>query len=249
MATLKSKEQTEITEYLSSEELVRLENAAKNFRDKVLIHILRRSGCRISEALGIRIIDVNFKERIVTIVHEKIKIKRYCPFCNAKGVKSKLSKNDHFCGACGNNVQNFIEESKDDKEYRTLPFDDETMGMLKDYISTLKIDKRVRLIDRTKIKLFKFTRQRAWQIITECAERANLPKIINIKRQTRHHVSPHRIRDAFATHAANKDSSMESLNKLKNFMGHSKIDTTMSYVKISSDEYQKWYNDVILDKN
>jgi site-specific recombinase XerD len=44
--------------YLEPEEVVNMEKAAGNLRDRILIHILFRLGCQVSEALGLTVEDV-----------------------------------------------------------------------------------------------------------------------------------------------------------------------------------------------
>ena len=57
--------------YLDIEETEQLENAAACLRDRLLIRILARLGCRISEALALRIEDIDFEQGTVTIQHLK----------------------------------------------------------------------------------------------------------------------------------------------------------------------------------
>jgi integrase len=45
--------------YLTPEEVERMAQAATCVRDELLIRMLFWSGCRVSEALGIRVEDVN----------------------------------------------------------------------------------------------------------------------------------------------------------------------------------------------
>ena len=79
---------------------------------------------------------------------------------------------------------------------RTLPLDEGTLKMLKDYI------KRGGPIKRgDKNLIFGINRHRAWQIVRECAEKAGLPQMLNPETGRMHGVSPHRLRDAFAVHA------------------------------------------------
>ncbi len=49
--------------YLEVDELQRLEEAATNLRDRLLIRLLSHLGCRISEALGIKVLDINMDNR------------------------------------------------------------------------------------------------------------------------------------------------------------------------------------------
>jgi integrase/recombinase XerD len=46
--------------YIEPEEISCMEQAATNLRDKILIHLLFRLGCRISEALSIKVDDIDF---------------------------------------------------------------------------------------------------------------------------------------------------------------------------------------------
>ena len=45
--------------YLEIEEVIKLEKAATNLRDRLLIRLLSHLGCRISEALGITVEDID----------------------------------------------------------------------------------------------------------------------------------------------------------------------------------------------
>lgn len=74
--------------YLEIKETERLENAATCLRDKLLIRILRRLGCRVSQALALNVKDVDFSRGAVTIEHLKFHIKLICPICGASLVKS-----------------------------------------------------------------------------------------------------------------------------------------------------------------
>lgn len=69
--------------YLEIEETQRLENGAQYLRDKLLIRLLARLGCRISEALAIEAKDIDFSQGTVTIEHLKSRIKLSCRNCGA----------------------------------------------------------------------------------------------------------------------------------------------------------------------
>ena len=74
------------------------------------------------------------------------------------------------------------------RRQRVLPIDNETLGLLKEYIErggpVLRDGKRL---------IFGINRHRTWQIIKECAERAKLSKLINPETGKIHNVSPHRL--------------------------------------------------------
>ena len=89
--------------------------------------------------------------------------------------------------------------------------------------------------------LFTLTRHRAWQIVRDCAERAGLPKLVNVESGKKHNVSPHQLRDAFAVHAVKLDDSGDGLRLLQEHLGHQSITTTMKYRKVSGEEQKEWY--------
>ena len=46
--------------YLEPKEIEQMEQSAEYLRDKLLVRLLFRLGCRISEALGITVSDIDF---------------------------------------------------------------------------------------------------------------------------------------------------------------------------------------------
>jgi integrase/recombinase XerD len=60
--------------YLDIEETEQLKNAATCLRDKLLIRVLARLGCRISEALALEVKDTDFDQGTVTIEHLKARM-------------------------------------------------------------------------------------------------------------------------------------------------------------------------------
>ena len=119
---------------------------------------------------------------------------------------------------------------------RTLPLDQNTLEMLKDYI------KRGGPVTRNGLELlFGINRHRAWQIVGACAERAGLPKLINTETGKVHNVSPHRMRDAFAVHAIKLNDSGDGLRMLQEHLGHASFNTTAKYRKVAGEELKSWY--------
>ena len=130
---------------------------------------------------------------------------------------------------------------KQPKEYehrrqRVLPIDSQTLSMLKEYIRrggpVIKDGKRL---------IFGINRHRAWQIVKECAEKAELPKLVNPETGRMRNVSPHRLRDSFAVHAVKLDDSGDGLRLLQEHLGHQSFNTTARYRKVSGKEHQDWY--------
>ena len=215
--------------YLEPDEVVRLEQAAEYLRDRLLIRLLFHLGCRVSEALGIKASDIDFKQGLVTIQHLKQRIKLSCPECSAR-----LGKGHKFCPVCGRKVEKAVADEKEHRKFRVLPLDEETMKMLKEYLGRGGANSRSKLI-------FGLSRHRAWQIVKECAEKARLPRLVNSESGKVHNVSPHRLRDAFAVMAVKQNDSGDGIRLLQEHLGHQSITTTMRYRKVSGEEQKEWY--------
>lgn len=157
--------------YLETEETEQLENTATCLRDKLLIRLLARLGCRISEALALQVGDIDFARRMVTIEHLKSRVKFTCPSCNAR-----LGKSHAFCPKCGVRVEKAVANEKRHRRIRTLPIDGDTLNMLRDYVNS-----GGPVSHDSKQLIFGINRHRGWQIVKECAERAGLPKLITLK--------------------------------------------------------------------
>ena len=217
--------------YLEPEEVEKLEEAAEYLRDRLLIRLLFHLGCRISEALGIIVSDIDFSHGTVTIQHLKARITLSCLNCEAR-----LSKSHRFCPNCGAEVEKAVSQEKEHQRMRALPVDAITLAMLREYV------KRDGPVSRNgKRALFEISRHRAWQIVRDCARRAGLPLLVNTETGKKHNVSPHRLRDAFAVHAVKLDDSGDGLRMLQEHLGHRSITTTMRYRKVSGEEQKEWY--------
>ncbi len=213
--------------YLEPQEVQKLEDGAEYLRDRLLVRILARTGCRISEALSIKASDIDFDAAMVTIKHLKAGTKLACPDCGAR-----LSKNARFCPGCGAKVTAAVAKEQQHQRIRSIPVDDETLDVLREYI---------RLGGSRNGNLFAINRSRAWQIVHELAGRANLPELVHPESGKRHSVSPHRLRDAFAVHAVKVDDSGDSLRMLQEHLGHKSFNTTARYRKIAGEELKDWY--------
>ena len=217
--------------YLERWEIELLEKAADNLRDRLLIRLLSRLGCRISEAVALTVQDIDFQQSTVTIQHLKTRLNLTCPFCNGR-----LGKSHVFCPGCGARVDKAVAQSREHRRVRTLPVDEDTLAMLHDYI------KRGGLVYREGKKyLFGINRHRGWQIVRQCAASVGIYDLVNQESGRVHGVSPHRLRDAFAVYAVKRDDSGDGLRMLQEHLGHQSISTTMRYRKISGEEHREWY--------
>ena len=218
--------------YLDPDEITVMEMTAANLRDKLLVRILFHLGCRISEALAIKVEDVDFMQGTVTILHLKSRLSLSCSKCGAR-----LGKSHAFCPGCGVKVEEVRVQEQEHRRLRTLPVDKETLSLLREYI-----DRGGPVLKKGKTLIFGINRHRAWQIVCECARRAGLPKLLNSETGKTHNVSPHRLRDAFAVHAVKQDDSGDGLRMLQEHLGHQSFNTTAKYRKVAGEEHREWYN-------
>jgi len=218
--------------YLELGEVTLMEKAATNLRDRLMICLLFRLGCRVSEALGIGVEDIDFTHSTVIIKHLKSHIKLSRPCCG-----TGLGRSHAYCPKCGHKVEGALIEQQEYRRQRVLPVDKDTLSMLKEYVQrggpVLRSGKRL---------IFGINRHRAWQIIRDCAQKARLPELVNPETGKRHGVSPHRLRDAFATHAVKLDDSGDGLRLLQEHLGHASFNTTAKYRKVSGKEHRDWYD-------
>ena len=217
--------------YIEPEEVTLMEKAASNLRDKLLIRTLFHLGCRITEALSLKVDDIDFTQGTVTIIHLKARMKLSCTECG-----QRLGRNHTFCPKCGGKVEKAQTEQKERRRQRVLPIDSQTLRMLKEYI-----ERGGPVVRDGKRLIFGINRHRAWQIIKECAEKAGLPKLVNPETGRVHNVSPHCLRSAFAVMAVKTDDSGDGLRLLQEHLGHQNFNTTAKYRKVSGKEHGDWY--------
>lgn len=217
--------------YLEPSEIRLLENATSNMRDELLVRVLFHLGCRISEALALAIEDIDFGRSTVTIQHLKAGLKLSCTVCG-----QRLGRSHLFCPKCGIKVEKAEAQRQERRRQRTLPLDSDTLRMVSEYVRRggpiLRDGRRL---------IFGINRHRAWQIVRDSAERANLPKLINLETGRIHNISPHKLRDAFAVCAVKTDDSGDGLRLLQQHLGHASFNTTAKYRKVSGEEHKEWY--------
>jgi len=218
--------------YLEPVDIDLMERAARGIRDRLLIRLLFRLGCRVSEALDVKGSDIDFARGTVTILHLKKRIRLACPKC-----KASLGRRHQFCPECGDKVGEVTRRQQEQRRIRVLPVDKQTLDMLEDYIgrtqSTLADDS---------VPIFSLNRHRAWQIVRDCGRRASLPDLLNPETGKVRGVSPHRLRDAFSVHAMKLDDSGDALRLLQEHLGHASFNTTAKYRKVAGEEHRKWYD-------
>jgi integrase/recombinase XerD len=218
--------------YLRPKDVERMEQAATCLRDRLLVRLLFHLACRISEALALKVKDIDLIRGTATILHLKSRVRLFCPRCGAR-----LGRAHSFCPGCGNRVNEAIKKELEHRRLRTLPIDAETVVILRDYI------KRGGPVTRGGVKfIFGINRHRAWQIIRDCADRAGLSPLVNPETGKRRGISPHRLRDAFAVNAVKLNDSGDGLRLLQEHLGHASFNTTAKYRKVAGDELRQWYD-------
>jgi len=217
--------------YLEPGEIALMEGVTTNLRDRLLVRLLFRLGCRISEALALTIEDIDFDHGTITIKHLKARLKLSCTGCG-----QRLGRSHTFCPKCGSKVQKAQAEQQEHRRQRVLPIDSDTLKLLKEYVQ-----RGGPVVKEDKALIFGINRHRAWQIVKECAEKAGLPKLVNPETGKVHNVSPHKLRDGFAVMAMKLDDSGDGLRLLQEHLGHASFNTTAKYRKVAGEEHRQWY--------
>jgi integrase/recombinase XerD len=208
--------------YLEPEDIELMERGTSCIRDRLLVRLLFRLGCRISELLAIKVGDIDFERATVTILHLKTRNRLSCPKCEAG-----LARRHQFCPQCGQKVDEVVKRQQERRRIRVLPIDRKTLEMLRNYITDKVLDG-----GSGSALLFNLNRHRSWQIVRNCARHANLPDLINPETGRVRGVSPHRLRDAFSVHAMKLNDSGDALRLLQEHLGHTGLNTTAKYRKV-----------------
>ena len=190
--------------------------ATTNPRDKAFISLLAKTGIRISEAIELKVSDIDFQREILTIVHLKEKSKLKCPHCG-----EGLGKRHLFCPGCGNKVGEALREKIEQRRQRTIPIDSATLGLIEEYLEWR------RSFTYRGLLVFPFSRQRGWQLVEKLGRRAGIKGL-----------HPHSLRHLLATTWVNKGLDVRKLQLL---LGHASVSTTMEYVDRNLEELRAEY--------
>jgi len=202
--------------FLEPEQIKRLIGVATNPRDRAFVALLARTGMRISEAIHLKVNDIDFEKELLTIVHLKERSKLKCPHC-----KETLGNRHLFCPGCGNKVGQALREKIEQRRQRTIPIDQATLALIQEYLQW-----RGRFPYRGQL-LFPFSRQRGWQLVEKLGRRIGIRGL-----------HPHSLRHLLATTWVNKELDVKKLQLL---LGHANISTTMGYVDSSFEQLRSEY--------
>jgi len=116
--------------YLEPSEVVALEEAAANLRDRLLIRLLFRTGCRVSELVGLAVDDLDLQAGTVRVVRLKQRLRVCCSLCG-----THLGGCHQFCPGCGEKVAETVRRALEVRRMRTLSVDQDTADMLRKFVS------------------------------------------------------------------------------------------------------------------
>ena len=205
-------------EYVEPGQIGKLISTCSNPRDRAFIALLARSGIRISEAVQLKVNDIDFKRGTLTILHLKERSRLKCSHCG-----EGLGKRHLFCPSCGNKVDQVVRQKIEQRRQRTIPIDPATLGFMDEYLQWRRnFPYRGPLV-------FPFGRQRGWQLVRRAGERIGIRGL-----------HPHSLRHLLATTWVAKSLDVKKLQVL---LGHASISTTMEYVDCNLEqlrcEYEK----------
>ncbi|KKN20120.1 hypothetical protein LCGC14_0938630 [marine sediment metagenome] len=201
-------------------------------RDRLLIRMLYRNGLRVGEGVAIGVDDLNLDQAEMRIVHLKQRVRLYCHECG-----SRLARSHRFCPGCQREVTEAERRIQETRRQRVLPLDGDTVKLLRQYISL-----EGPVMKDGRLMVFGITENRARQIVKDAADRAGLGPLLNTETGRAMGISPHRLRDAFATRAVGIDGSLEGVRQLQELLGHEHINTTMRYVKLTGQQQREYFD-------
>jgi integrase len=189
--------------FLPESQVRKLIEGAMRFRDKVFLRLLWVTGARVSEILGDKTKYPVSKEISQTRVFEP----------------ARVSDIDFEEGVI---ILQLLKRRAYPPPRHRVPLDQVTLQNLRDYILQEKLQPNQ--------PIFKFTRQRALQIIREAGESVGI-KVVGKKKLHNHHMR-HSHCIAYVRH----NNTLEGLRKLQQRIGHANINTTAGYLQFGPEE-------------
>ncbi len=222
--------------HLGIHDVANMEATATNLRDRLLVRLTFRTGCRISEILAIAVEDTRRSDAVRIVRRKKQRTSKICPLCN-----TRLAKPYTYCSSCGSAITTPLQKTTGSPQIDWLPIDKETMKLIRKLIKEEKISTGPIFLSQNNAPL---SRVAAYYIIRGLASRAGIGALESHGIRQQWNVSPHRLRDALAIHAVEQDDSGEGIRTLQEQLGHSNIKDTMRYVHISGQKHRSWYDNI-----
>lgn len=195
-------------------------NAAENLRDKLLIRLLWITGRRINEILNIKIHEIDYELRQITIHLEK------------KTEKSKDENGKSILNESGKPIR--IRKDVLDVSY----LDDFTYNLLNSFISESKLKSNDYLFKSDFKEDKPITRQRAFQIVRRLSNKVGIDQVGDKKPH------PHHFRHSLAVDVSKQMKNPADIRKLQNILGHSSLAVTEQYLKFSNKEIRELIEDI-----
>lgn len=219
--------------YLNPEEVDDICYASDNLRDRAIMLLLRDTGIRVSELISVKREGLDLGSKQMFIRKAKIRFLRTCPEC-----RHKSGQRSQFCPQCGINISQVEARSVEGSARRRIvSFTPQTARAIRDYLEDQP--KSSWLFPSPRDPSKPLNRRTVAYLVQRAAEEVGLGgKILDHPEyDTRHGVSPHRIRDAMAIGEFREDSSLEGLRILAHKLGHRSPETTYAhYIKIVATE-------------
>ena len=219
--------------YLEPDEVDDICYAPNSARDKAILLLLRDTGIRVSELVSVKTEGVDIENRQMFIRKSKIKKLRLCSCGHKSGQKAI------FCPQCGADISRITpHDSKRSGTRRIVEFSPEAADMIRDCLKETKTSSP--WLFPSPRDPSKFINVRSIRYLVErAAEAVGLGGTIldHPEFDTRHRVSPHRLRDAMAIEEFSRNSTLEGLRILAHKLGHSNPETTYAhYIKLVSSK-------------
>jgi len=112
---------------------------------------------------------------------------------------------------------------------RLKPIDDYTLRFLRSYITRNNL-KPTDYVFKSPVSNKPLSRQRVYQIVLRACEKAGIYNVGNTKPH------PHHFRHTFAVNWAKNSNSPSDIKKLKDFLEHSSLNITETYLQFASEE-------------
>lgn len=217
--------------YLEPDEVDDICYAPDSARDKAMLLLLRDTGIRVSELVSVQTQGVDFDNKQMFIRKSKVKKLRLCSCGHKSGQKAS------FCPQCGADISGISpHDEKRSGTRRIVEFSPEASDMIKDYLRQTKTNSSW-LFPSPRDPAKPVNVRSVRYLVERAAEAVGLGGTIldHPEFDTRHKVSPHRLRDAMAIGEFSKDPSLEGLRILAHRLGHSNPETTYAhYIKLVS---------------
>jgi integrase/recombinase XerD len=204
----------------------------RGLRDRALLELLYATGARISEAVGLDVDDVDDLGRRVGAA---------AAGAGASGVGTAAAGGAGVGtvddAATGQSLVAVVRLRGKGSKERLVPVGSYAIAALQAYLVRGRPD--LASAGRSRGALFlnnrggRLSRQSAWQVLQDTAERAGIRS-----GDARTGISPHTLRHSFATHLLEGGADVRSVQEL---LGHASVTTTQIYTMVTVDSLREVY--------